>query len=216
MAQALQQLGIDSAGQQDEQDRRWQNMSYEIEKLKEVGRDPNTGTGFQKILIKHGLQPQKPLPPHIGSQNMQFDVFMEKCGRYGWSLLSTYEAQAQPDAPRRCDGCKVRGATMRCANCGEFYCSDACQRKGWRDHRDICGMAGRTKPRSMPQLMSSEDYQNRILKPSGAGTMQNVVAPRRSSSSQGKNAKKNKKKREAAKAAKAEATESAAAREDVD
>lgn len=223
MAQMLQMLGINAVSQQDEQDRRWQNMTYEIEQLKEQGREPTTGTGYQKLLIKHGLQPDKPLPAHIASKPMGFDQFMEKCGRYGWSILPEYEAQGQPDAPRRCDGCGQRGAVMRCDNCGEFYCNATCQRKGWKDHRELCGMAGRGEPTSLPELLSSEEYEAKILRPT-ATFAQNVTAERSQApmaarapaSGNGKNAKKNKKKREKAKAAKAEAANSAAAREDVD
>ena len=149
--------------QQDEQDRRWQNMSYEMDQMKQQGRYPRTGGEFQDIIIRHGLYPQRPLPGAMAEKTMEFDEFMNLCGNRGWTLMVDYEAKTLPDAPRKCDGCSLRGARMRCSNCGETYCSTTCQKKEWKDHRQICCMAGKGEARKLPPLMTWDEYDAKVL-----------------------------------------------------
>lgn len=79
--------------------------------------------------------------------------------------MDSYEAQNEPDAPAQCDCCEKRGATMRCASCGEFYCNTACQKKDWKDHKPVCNAASALSPpgNKMPGLYSAGDYDVIVL-----------------------------------------------------
>jgi hypothetical protein len=225
MAQMLQTLQL--GGQQDEQDRRWTNVSYELEQLKEQGQEPTTGGQFQALMKRHGLQPQHPLPSALENKVMQFDEYMNKSGKRGWTMLVTYEAMTQPDAPRKCDCCGTRGARMRCSNCGETYCNPACQKKEWKHHLETCNIAGRRQIRTVPPILTWEEYDIKVLgrRPSSSNAARGFVAsaptprpaptpatrltPTTANSppaGAGNNAKKNKKKREKAKAERAAAS----------
>jgi hypothetical protein len=217
----LQSMQLGHGNSQDEQDRRWQNMAYESTQLKDQGKEPATGGEIQALIVKHGLQPICPLRRSDAQRNMRFDEFMNICGNRGWQLMDEYEAMHQPDAPRKCDCCGVRGAQMRCYNCGETYCNTVCQTKEWKIHRKICCMAGRDDDlRRMPELYTWEEYDVRVLRkrPSTSSAASDVrpevlaavrsafVSAPKKNGGAGKNAKKNKKKREKAKAERAAAS----------
>jgi hypothetical protein len=228
MAQMLQQMGMGAYApehQQEEQDRRWANMCYEQDRLKAEGREPSTGAAWEAQLLRHGFAVARPLSAADAAAPMKFDVFSQVAG--GWTMIESYEAQGEPDAPRMCDQCKVRGAKMRCSNCGEYYCNADHARQHWNKHREICHMAGRREPMSVPPTISEETYAVNVLgkRPTAAAgrpersagwsaaMMAAYVAPLTNPAPKpgsGKNAKKNKKKREKAKAAKASGEEGSA------
>jgi hypothetical protein len=201
--------------QQDESGRRQANLEYERERLEAAGQGPITGAEWQALFRRHGFEPERQLSDAMAHQPMSYDVFTSRI--VSCRMLTTYAAQGQPDAPRKCDHCNVRGATMRCSNCGEYYCSADHARRDWSAHREICWKAGPRRPRTVPPTMDEEDYAVRVLgKPplveprpvtataaaAAAAPLPAAVAAAEPAPGMGKNSKKNKKKREKAKAAK--------------
>jgi hypothetical protein len=171
MAQMLQQMQLGGFSQHDEEDCGWENLSYEMEQLKEAGKQGFTGGEIQALIVKHGMQPTHPLTDSVARRSMKFEEFMKICGSRGMTLMTKFEAMTLPDAPRKCNCCSKRGARMRCSNCGDTYCNSACQKKEWKDHRPVCRQAGRDHVcRALPKLFSWDEYDYRVREASSTSS----------------------------------------------
>jgi hypothetical protein len=127
---------------QEENDRRWDIMVADQEKLPQE-QQPRTMGAFGDMLLKYGFKLPTPVPPEERSKEGHFGDFMNAYGTQGMDLLSEYEMKEAPPPKPKCDECR-QDAGMRCKQCGEHYCSRECQKKAWPSHKRICKLvAGR-------------------------------------------------------------------------
>lgn len=123
---------------QEENDRRWEIMVADQEKLpKEL--QPKTMGAFSDMLVKYGFKLPTPVPSEEHSKEGHFGDFMNAYGTQGLDRLSEYEMKDQPpeELNPKCGECR-QDAGMRCKQCGEHYCSRECQKKAWPSHKKIC------------------------------------------------------------------------------
>lgn len=120
---------------QDDQDRRYRNFCAYCKTLSE-DRKPTTMGGHRDMLARSGIQVAE-LSRAEAAKEGHIGDFMQMCGS-SMSLMDSYEMQDMEDAKPWCDHCKKDGATIRCRQCGVWYCSQECQRANWSKHKRAC------------------------------------------------------------------------------
>ncbi|KAG0567026.1 hypothetical protein M758_7G099200 [Ceratodon purpureus] len=121
---------------QEENDRRWDIMVADQEKLAEE-LQPKTMGAFSDMLLKYGFKLPTPVPPEEQSKEGHFADFMNAYGTQGFDLLSEYDMKEATEPKPKCQECR-KEAGMRCKQCGEHYCSQECQKSAWPSHKKVC------------------------------------------------------------------------------
>lgn len=123
---------------QEENDRRWERMEADLEKLPKE-QQPKTMGAFSDMLLQYGFKPPTPVPTDELSKEGNFADFMNAYGSQGMDLVSDFEMKESPHQPQhpKCEECR-KDAAMKCTQCGEHYCSRQCQKKAWPSHKTIC------------------------------------------------------------------------------
>lgn len=93
------------------QDRRWRNLAYAIDALKEQGKEPQTCQEYLEVFAKYGWVPAQQPSAAQRARKMRFDQLMAVCG--GVNSVDDYPAKGEPDAPAKCEGCRQQGGSGR-------------------------------------------------------------------------------------------------------
>ncbi|KAG0603064.1 hypothetical protein M758_10G063400 [Ceratodon purpureus] len=136
MLDMYEQLTAFGGGQQEENDRRWSIMVEAEGKMTESEK-PKTMGAHRDLLEKFGFRCTTPVPKKQGGEVGHFGDFMEKYGAGGLELMSEYEMKSATAPKPRCDECR-KLSSIRCRQCGEHYCSRACQIKARPLHKRVC------------------------------------------------------------------------------
>jgi hypothetical protein len=94
------------------QDRRWRNLAYAIDVLKEQGKEPQTCQQYLDVFAQYGWFPFNQPTAAQRARKMRFDQLMTVCG--GVDKVDDYPAKGEPDAPPKCEGCRQKGGSDRC------------------------------------------------------------------------------------------------------
>lgn len=114
---------------QDENDKRWDKLEADL------GQSQQTMGAFSEAILQYGFKLPQPVPDEELNKEGDFAEFMNTYGSRGMDILSDF-TEKEASKPK-CEECRS-DAGLKCAQCGQHYCSRECQKKAWPYHKKVC------------------------------------------------------------------------------